>query len=56
MLGTKVTHAHSTICAFNTDDHLPTYISLLTPVGSGRQWQLWLKHGRHSRVGAKNKL
>ena len=59
-LGAEVTHAHNIICAFYADDHLPTYISLLTPVGNGRQsytWQLqWLKNGRHRRAGAKNKL
>ena len=32
-LGVEVTHAHSFICAFYSDDHVPTYISLLTQVG-----------------------
>ena len=46
-LGADSTHAH-TLCnniisAFYVDDHLPTYIWLLKPVGNGRQsctWQL----------------
>ena len=41
-LGTEVTHAHNIVlCAFYADDHLPTYISLLTPVGNGHQSYTW---------------
>ena len=40
-LGAEVTHAYNIICAFYSDDHLPTYISLLTHVGNGRQSYMW---------------
>ena len=40
-LGAEVAHAHSIICAFYSGDHVPTYISLLTPVGNGRQCYTW---------------